>query len=340
MVKPYTFENAYSVTMFSFTNELLQAQHSPAELAGTLLASGVTKNLEFDGPQFFRNFGQVGAELTSDTAAVDQLRAKYGSGISLLGGYVDRAIGPGQLQSSDAVLASVTEQLKLANRIGARGMRMMVDALTLDELRALAPIARDQDVRILFELQGSMTPEAETTRKCLDTVAALDTEYVGVMFDSSLFMRCFPPSFKALLTRLGVTTAMLAQLEKDWLTLNPGQLRGKLVAAIDSGDLPGSLHAVLPTIVGRMGHGSPADWAAVAPQIQSVQLKYWDNDDTAAAVSGPTLELMQLLAGVGYSGHYCSEWGGHEWHSLTQQSSLDSVRAHRALVEACFHQAH
>lgn len=217
---------------------------------------------------------------------------------------------------------------------------MMVGALTEEELRELAPIARDQDVRILFEIQGSMTPDAELTRKCLDTVATLDTPYIGVMFDSSLFMRCFPPSFRELLTRIGVTAPMLAQLESDWLTLNPGQLRGKLIGAMDSGELPRSLMAVLPTIAGRMGHSSPTEWAEVAPLIQSVQLKYWDNDDTDAAVSEPTLELMQLLAAVGFSGHYCSEWGGHEWHSLPAHTGLDSITAHRKLVEACFNQTH
>lgn len=324
-----TFGDAYAVTMFSFTNEILRANRTPVQLVRELLESGITKNIEVDGPQHFRGYPN------HDVSESQQLREVVASGggrCTLLGGYADRALGS-KILNSDSIVSSIAAQLQVASRMGAYGLRVQADALTSNEAKSVASIARDSNVQILFELQGSMTPAAPATMACLEVVESVDSDYVGIMFDSSLFMTAFPAPLRRAMSQRGLTEVMVQELEQRWLDSDLPAYRGWVMSQLQGGHLPPATGQFLPTLFSRMGHGRPSDWESLAPQVRSVQLKFWDQQDRDGALESTTTELMRMLSAIGYEGFYCSEWGGHEWYSLDQVSAFDAVGWHRDLVE-------
>lgn len=335
MSKP-TFDERYAVTMFGFTNELLEASRNPSELVELALETGLTKNIELDGPQYFRNYPRVS---DAEVVELQELLTKYDARLSLIGGYADRAAGT-HLANSEQIVADLKTQLDLVKRLGGFGLRLQVDAITTDEAPLVARAAEAAGVKIVFELQGSMTPTDPRTTDCLAVVAAADSPNVRLMFDASLFMTCLPPTLKALLTGTGLSAEQIDTIEHNWLTLPFPDYRGWLIGELQAGNLPPQLNSLVPTLLSRIGHSKPADWADYTPMVESVHLKYWDTSDDGAAVSGPTSALMSQLESAGYTGYYCSEWGGHEWHTLHELPAMQAIAWHKRLVEACFNQAH
>lgn len=325
----HKFADYWAVTMFSFTNELLDASDNPLQLIEDLLEAGVTKNVEIDGPMHFRNYPNPDP---SEVKALKALLAKYDASISLVGGAADRAISSDRLVDSTSVVASVKHQLALASDLGAFGLRMMVGSLSNQELQELIPVAEKHDVRILFELHGVMSADSPTALECLNLVQELDSAYVRLMFDSSLFMAELPHGLLRSLQSAGV--ANTNELADKWKTSSLGEFRGWLMPQVDT--FSPRFKAFLPTLLSRVGHAKPSDFDAYLPFIESVHLKYWELDEEMTS----TQDLIKYLRQKNYAGYLTSEWGGHEWYSLKQIASMDATLNHKELVERSFNLAH
>ena len=128
----HKFNDYWAVTMFSFTNELLDGRKTALDLIEEVLSSGLTKNIEIDGPMHFRNYPSPSAQEINELKA---LLGKHDARISLMGGAADRAISSTRLVHSAEVVDSVKRQLALSAELGAFGLRMMVGGLTLEELQ-------------------------------------------------------------------------------------------------------------------------------------------------------------------------------------------------------------
>lgn len=322
----HKFSDFWAVTMFSFTNELLEARKSPLALIEDVLSEGVAKLIEVDGPMHFRNFPNPSSQEISDLKA---LLASYGAAISLIGGAADRAISGTRLVDSATVVESVKQQLVLAAELGAFGLRMMVGGLSIDELRELAPVAEELNVKILFELHGVMSAESKTARECLQLVQSVDSSHVRLMFDSSLFMQTMPQVLRKALSKIGVPN--VDELAEKWASSSLGDFRAWLMP--QSENYPPKFKSMLPTLFSRMGHAKPKDFDDYMPFIESVHLKYWENECDE-------LELLKYLYEHNYSGYLTSEWGGHEWDSLADNSAMAMTKHHKELIERSFNLAH
>ncbi|MFM6977387.1 MAG: sugar phosphate isomerase/epimerase family protein [Micrococcales bacterium] len=321
----HNFDDYWAVTMFSFTNELLEARHTSLELIESVLADGLSKHIEIDGPMHFRNYPNPS---THDIAELKQLLSKHGAKISLIGGAADRAISSTRLVSSAEIVKSVKRQLELAADLGAFGLRLMVGGLSVDEVKAIAPTAEALDVKVLYELHGVMAADSEIARECLQLVKDVDSTHVRLMFDSSLFMTEMPKALLAALGRVGVGNTN--EFDEKWQTSTLDEFRAWLMPQVEK--FPPPFKAFIPTLTSRMGHSKPSDYDEYLPYIESVHLKYWEDGNTDA-------DLINYLIANGYVGYLTSEWGGHEWAN-TATPALEMTRAHRDLIERSFNLAH
>ena len=321
----HKFNDYWAVTMFSFTNELLAAKQTPLELIEQALS--LTKNIEIDGPQHFRNYPHPNDKEISDLL---ELLSRHGARISLLGGAIDRARSATRMVGQPEIIASVKDQLRLAKRIGAYGVRLMVGGLSLEELQEVAPLAEELDIQILFELHGVMTADSALAKDCLALVKAVDSPNVGLMFDSSLFMEEIPQVFKNAMTKIGVSN--VDEIASRWASTTLEDFKQWLMPQLPQ--LPPPFKAFLPTLTSRMGHTSPNTYDEYLPYIRCVHLKYWEIADR----NGDD-ELLKYLYQHNYAGFLTSEWGGHEWESVTTPA-FDTTREHKKLVERSFNLAH
>lgn len=146
-------------------------------------------------------------------------------------------------------------------------------------------------------------------------------------------MKVLPPSFIAALEHSGFSQAQVDELVDAWTNLSLGELRpiifGKWLPTSPST----AATSLLLSLVTRMGKSKVSDWAEAMPLVKGVHLKFWDTDDIEGAISGPTGELIEALQQQGFDGYLTSEWGGHEWHELSEHSSFEVVARHKQIYE-------
>jgi hypothetical protein len=319
----------WSLTSFSFTSELMARQLSPLQLIGYVAGQGLASNIELDGAQFFRNYPKV------DSAELAQLRAacqEHGMRISLIGGYMDRFHSSTQPIDQELVMQRLHQQLSLASQLGAHGLRLQFDGLRESELDQATEWAEKFGVKILLELQGSATPNQPQVAQILQWLFDRDHPMLRVLLDSSLLMRGFPGTYKHRLASLGLSAALIAEVESAWRTMELGEYRGWLVSGVQSGTLPGSLMGQMPTLTARFGHTSASDWSEVAPLLDSLHLKYWDADDSLGALSGVAADALSLYDLEDFPGFIVSEWGGHDWIPLEVATGHEMSVRHKLAV--------
>ena len=89
-------EEHWAITLFSLTNELLEASRTADELLETVLESGAARRIEIDAPQHFRAHPRADAEEVAATRAVLD---RHGATPTLLGAYK----GPGSVKKTTAL---------------------------------------------------------------------------------------------------------------------------------------------------------------------------------------------------------------------------------------------
>jgi sugar phosphate isomerase/epimerase len=327
------FEDAWAVTMFSFANELLAAEKTPLQLVESVLEAGLTKNIEIDGPMHFHNWPHVPSSEISELKA---LLAKYGARIAIIGGAIDRSRSASVFVSSEEAMKLLEAQIALAKELGAFGVRLMVGALSLEEAKHIAPIAEQHGIKIMFELHGVLTADSADAQAVLAFVKEVNSPWVTLMFDSSLFMLSFPEAMQKIFVKIGVAPGKVSEIVRRWSTDSLSEFKGWLLPQIEGGEFPPQFGAYVATLFTRMGHAKPEDYDAYLPYIECVHLKYWELVDTDGEISKPTKALIDYLRRKNYQGFFISEYGGHEWASVSEISALAMTAGHRALVEAVF----
>ncbi len=325
------WQGQWAVTLFSFSNELMAAERSACELLDDVLASGLSKIVELDGPQHFRNYPRPPAKQVEDTKAV---LAKYGAKVGQLGIYIDRTVAQAKFLDHDQVVAQVRVQLELAAELGAGFARLGLGFASLDELREIVPIAERLGVTLVLEVQGTQEVGSSPVKENLDLMRELNSPNFGLLFDSSLCMRSLPPSFVDALGHSGFSQQQVGELVGAWTNLSLSELRPVIFGKWLPSSPSTAATSLLLSLVTRMGKAKVSDWAEAMPLVRGVHLKFWDTDDQAGAISDPTAELIKALTEQGFEGFVTSEWGGHEWHELAEFSSFDVVAEHKLLYEA------
>lgn len=320
------------MTIFSLTNEILAAYFSSLEILDQFLSKGVSKIIELDGPQHFRNFPNASEKELSD---LQEVLNRHNSQVAQLGIYVDRAVAEGQFLTEDQVVEELGKQIKLAKKIGCKFVRLGLGFATEKEITKILPVLEESQIQLVLEIQGTTLPNDESVLSHVELLNKPEFSSVGLLFDMSLCMNVLPKSY---LTALAASGFSEEQIEKAISTWGSGSI--ELVKRLVFGELmrvsPNTFATSLAlTLATRMGHTKINDWQHVMPLVKAVHLKFWDTDDENAALTGPMAELVSYLAGQGFDGPLICEWGGHEW-SPEGVASTPVIQQHKALFDSIF----
>jgi len=320
----------WSVTAFSFTGELMARQVKPTELVSRIARQHLAKNLEVDGPQFFRNYPNVPAQEIEDLKKALQVN---GLRLVVIGGYMDRFYSSTMKVSDEDAMGKLKSQLELASQLNCYGLRLQFDALRENEFDQAITWAEQYQVKILLELQGSATPEMPLIARTLEFLKQKNHPMLRVLLDASLLMRSFPTTYRRFLLTFGLRDEDVSTIENSWKELNTNDYRSWLVEKIKSGKFPHALMGQIPTLTARFGHTTANDWKNFSALFDCVHLKYWDSDDSHGALSDVAAEAFRLFDLNSFSGFIVSEWGGHDWLSLDEASGFEMSEHHKAAVE-------
>ena len=256
--------------------------------------------------------------------------AAVGGRVSILGASIDDWSAQGARRTDEERFAFLLPQIQIAQQLGARGLRLPIGHAGPRLLERVLPILHETGLTLFEEIQGPQTPGSPQAGAAIDRVVGIDDPHVRLLVDSSMFMPAVPESYLQRLQDGGVPAQLISSLRHGWR--DPATAVA-IVELLRSGGVPASVHTLYMDLLVRFGRSEVSVIADVLPWVGAFHLKFWDLDDADDRVSGPIRDLGALLRGTGFSGTFCSEWGGHEWldDDPTEITRDHLALAHRAL---------
>ena len=296
-----------SASAFNWTPEVITGDRDAVDITVGIVEDGLASEIEAEPGQLWRSFPGRGE---ADAAAFGARLADAGGRVSILGASIDDWSPRGVRHTEDERFAFLLPQIQIAHQLGARGLRLPIGHAGPGLLERVLPILHDTGMTLFEEIQGSQTPGSPQAGEAIGRIVALDDPRVRLLVDISMFMPAVPESYLEQLEAGGVPTALIQTLRNDWR--NPATV-GVIVEVLRSGAVPTAVHTLFMDLLVRFGRSDASVIADVLPWVGAFHLKFWDLDDTDARVSAPIRDVGGLLSGSGFTGTFCSEWGGHEW---------------------------
>jgi hypothetical protein len=303
----------------------VRAERPAADIAAGIVRDGVASVIEIEPGQMWRSFPEPA------DAEVDAFRTALeagGGSVSIVGASLDDWTPTGRRLDDDERLAFLLPQLRAARRVGAAGVRLPIGQAGPALLGRLMPALHELDLVLYQEAQGRQTPDDPDTARALDAISALDDPHMRVLVDISMLMPALPVTYVEALDAAGLDRGLLDRLANGW---RDPETVGVLASTLRAGEVPPPAHALFMDMLVRFGRSDAAVLRDILPLIGGFHLKFWDLDDAGGRVSGPIRDLGAVLAGSGFAGALCSEWGGHEW---LDADAADMTRRHLALAAA------
>jgi hypothetical protein len=313
-----------SASVFNWTPEIIDAERDAAEIALDVVRSGVADTIELELGQLWRSFPVLAGE------ELDAFRSELesaGGRVSIVGANIDDWASPTRRRDDDERYGFLLPQLQAAARLGATGARLPIGQAGTALLQRIRPVLDDLDLTLYEEIQGQQHP-GSASAPAIDAIAEFDDPRIRLLIDISMLMPSLPPSYLRRLAVAGVPSQLLDALAKSW---REPETADEVVAYLRSGAVPPDVHTLYMNLLIRFGRSTVDDLRPVLPLTGGFHLKFWDLDDGDSRVSAPIRALGTALAGTGFTGTFCSEWGGHEW--LDDESPSDITRRQLALAD-------
>ena len=312
-----------TASAFNWTPEINRARQAAPDIAVGIVADGIADGIEIEPGQLWRSFPEP---TDAEADALRQRLAAVGGSVSIVGASLDDWSAPSVQRSEDERCAFLLPQLRAAHRVGAHGVRLAIGQAGPALLERVLPVLHELDLTLYEEVQGQQTTSSSAPAAAYETIAAIDDPRVRVLVDISMLMPALPVSYLEALAAGGAPAGLVDRLRTEW---RDPATQEAVFGLLRTGGVPPHLHALYMDMIVRFGRSDAADLRAVLPMVGAFHLKFWDLDDTDGRISQPIRELGAELAGTGFAGTMCSEWGGHEW--LTADAA-DMTRQHLALA--------
>ena len=312
----------FTATTFNWTRDIARAEKPPTDIAAEIGANGLAAAIEIEAGQMLRSFP---APSSSDCNELRQATAAAGVSISIVGLSIDDFHTREQRRSPDERLGFLLPQLHAARLLGAKAVRLPIGQAGPELLRRVQPVLHEHGLILYEEFQGQQTPERISA--AVETIENLNDPRIRLLLDTSLLMQALPTSYLEIMARSGLDKQLLERLTEAWL--DP-ETMDAVRATLADGRVPPGLHTLYMNLLIRFGRSPVEQILDLLPLIGAFHAKFWDLDDADGRVSGPLQALGTALAGSGFTGTVCSEWGGHEW--LEAEDATEMTRDHLALL--------
>ena len=165
-------------TLFCYGTEYARYQYDFEECVRQAYLAGA-KGYEIVGTQMIPSYPNVDDEFLGRVAA---MKAKYGIGPVGYGANQDKGMRPDRNLTDDEMLADAIVDLKTANRLGCKVMRVQY-MMSPAAFERLAPYAELFDVRCGIEIHNPEPPKTDAIRRYIEVIDRTGSKYLGFVTD-------------------------------------------------------------------------------------------------------------------------------------------------------------
>ena len=295
------------VTLFCYGTEYARYQYDLEECVRQAAEAGAT-GYEIVGTQMVPSYPNVSDEFLGQ---VESLRKKYGIGPVGYGANNDKGMRCDRNLTDDEMLADAILDLKAANKLGCKVMRVQY-MMSPAAFARLAPYAELFDVRCGIEIHNPESPASPLMQEYLKVIKETGSRYLGFVPDFG-FLSVAPNKpkwIKAL--HAGVKEEhleMIAQFRREGMAQQEAAQR--VMAA-------GASPAIMDCLAGMFGFvqfhdrkdlpGLLQELKDIIPYSFEMHGKFHYIDEGGSEPSIPYEEILPVLRDSGFDGYLICEY--------------------------------
>ena len=295
------------VTLFCYGTEYARYQYDLEECVRQAAEAGAT-GYEIVGTQMVPSYPNVSDEFLGQ---VESLRKKYGIGPVGYGANNDKGMRCDRNLTDDEMLADAILDLKAANKLGCKVMRVQY-MMSPAAFARLAPYAELFDVRCGIEIHNPESPASPLMQEYLKVIKETGSRYLGFVPDFG-FLSVAPNKpkwIKAL--QAGVKEEhleMIAQFRREGMDQQEAAQR--VMAA-------GASPAIMDCLAGMFGFvqfhdrkdlpGLLQELKDIIPYSFEMHGKFHYIDEDGSEPSIPYEEILPVLRDSGFDGYLICEY--------------------------------
>lgn len=314
------------ISLYSFQEELFTGRMTIEDCIAFAASIGA-KGIEILPEQNMPTFPVL------DDREVDRWKemvARHGCEMTCYDMFLDTKLRADRLMTDDEQIASIRRDIDLCRRLGIRNMRVLV-FVRPDILERCVPYAEEADVHMGVEVHAPWHMEHAWILRTVEVADRLGTRHLGLLPDMGIFMKHYPPAFRARFEREGARPEV-AQFIVD-------QHEAKIMAeytiyevAVKMKGNPAEVR--MAETLRHSPYSNPKRIRDYIPYFRHIQAKFYEmtTDDRDPSLAYEDV-IPELIAG-GWQGYLSSEYEGNRWiQDVEEVESREQVRRQHRMFE-------
>lgn len=256
--------------------------------------------------------------------------ARHGCHFTAYDMFLDTKRRKDRLMSDDEQVESIVRDLKLCNRLGIRNMRVLV-FVRPDILGRCVPFAEELDVHMGVEVHAPWHIEHAWILRTIEEADRLGTRHLGILPDMGIFMKHYPPAFRARFERQGARPEV-AQFIVD---SHEAKIMAEYTIFEVTVKMQGNKAEVaMAETLRHAPYANPKRLADYAPYFRHIQAKFYEMTPDCTDPAIAYEEAIDTLVRCGWEGTLSSEYEGNRWiQDVEAVDSREQVRRQHVMFE-------
>jgi sugar phosphate isomerase/epimerase len=311
------------VSLYSYQEEFFLQKMSLEDCIAAAAKSGAT-GIEIIGEQSVWGFPNL------TDAFVNQWfewMEKYGTTPVCHDMFLDTKKFKGRLLTEDEQLESIIRDLKFANRLGCKVMRIIVST-TPELMRRAAPYAEKYDVKMGIEVHSPWHINNAWMTKHYEAMEESGSPYLGFIPDMGIFTKRLPRVMVNRMIRQGadekIAEYVCSQYEK-------GVMQEYIIAEVHA-MTKRPIDIALAEQTRHNVYTNPASLLPFMDRIFHIHAKFYEMQEDFTEYSIPYKEVIEVLKKGGFNGYLSSEYEGNRHiQDIMEVDSVEQVRRQQVM---------
>ena len=256
--------------------------------------------------------------------------ARHGAHFTCYDMFLDTKRRKDRLMSDEEQVESIQRDLVLCNRLGIKAMRILI-FVRPDILEKCVPLAEKLDVHMGVEVHAPWYLDHAWILRTIEVADRLKTKHLGILPDMGIFMKHYPPAFRARFERQGarpeVTQFIVDQHEQKVMC----EYTIYEVAVKMQGN---KAEVAMAETLRHAPYANPKRIADFAPYFRHIQAKFYEMNEDYTDPALAYVEVIPELVKAGWEGTLSSEYEGNRWiQDVHEVDSREQVRRQHVMFE-------
>ncbi|MBL8204194.1 MAG: sugar phosphate isomerase/epimerase [Blastocatellia bacterium] len=313
------------VSLYSFQEEYFLRQLTLEQCIAKAAEIGA-KGIEIIGEQMVPGFPKLTDEFVAQWFG---WMDKYGTTPVCHDMFLDTKRYKHRLLTAEEQLESVLRDLKFAQRLGCKVVRILVSA-SPDVIEKAIPYAEELDIKMGIEVHSPFHFDQSWILRHLEVMDRTCTKHYGFIPDFGMFTSRYPRVQRERFLRLGVRPHIADYIcdsyeQRIFAEYIVGNVREMGATPLEIGMAESARHQIWSNPKRLLEH---------MPRIFHIHAKFYEMQDDYTEYSIPYNQIIPLLIEGGYDGYLSSEYEGNRHIQDVQEvDSVEQVRRQHVMFQ-------